>query len=168
MPPISRFRNSKSCARPRNASSGAEKLPHGLRLSRRVSLDGGDSSGVRVCISSRPLRRTRISIGRSPLLRTKSPIHPAVSVRGTASLLNVRRRSPERIPAAAAGELPATESTVAWVQLTESASCARKRNFRGRLSTVPADKPISACTRFSQSRWLAARMRNATSLSRPR
>ena len=47
---------------------------------------------------------------------------PAVQERGTASLLNVRRWSPGFILAMAAGEVSATDSTDACVQLTESAS----------------------------------------------
>ena len=78
--------------------------------------------GVTVRISSTPSRRTRIWTGRSPLLRINLPIHPAVSERGTGSLLNVRRWSPGLIPAMAAGEVSATDKTVACVQLTDSAS----------------------------------------------
>jgi hypothetical protein len=79
-------------------------------------------TGITVCISSASPRRTRIRIGRSPLSRTNFPIQLVVLERGTASLLNVRRWSPVLIPAAAAGEVSATDRTVASVQLTETAS----------------------------------------------
>src|SRR5262245_44001134 len=94
--------------------------------------------GVTVRTSSTPSRRIRIWIGCSPLLRTNLPIHPAVSERGTGSLLNVRRWSPGLIPVTAAGEVSATDNTVACVQLTDSASWVTERYLRGRLATVPA------------------------------
>ena len=46
------------------------------------------------------------------------------------------------MPATAAGELSAIEKTVAYVQLTASASCENERNLRGKLATVPAMSSI--------------------------
>src|SRR4030095_8013276 len=76
--------------------------------------------------------------------------------------LNVRTWSPGFIPAMAAGDVSATVSTIACVQLTESASWANERYSGGRLSIVPASRPISANVRFLHSSRLAARMRKAT------
>src|SRR5262245_45189350 len=105
---------------------------------------------------STPSRRIRTRTGRSPLLRTNCAIHPRVPERGTASLLNVRTWSPGFIPATAAGDVSATESTVACVQLTESASWANERYSRGRLSIVPASRLISADARLLHASRLAA------------
>src|SRR6478735_9966477 len=110
-------------------------------------------TGVIVRLSSTPSRRTNTRIGPSPLWRTKRRIQSAVSELGTASLLNVKRWSPGLMPPAAAGEVSATDRTVACVQLTESASWEYDRNLRDRLGTVPASRPICA-DRFLQSRCL--------------
>ncbi len=66
------------------------------------------------------------------------------------------------MPASAAGEPSATAITRGVLQLRFSASAETDWYLRGRLRTVPANRPICAATRFLQKRVLAVRMWKAT------
>ena len=115
-----------------------------------------------------PSRRAVSVMGAVPFFFTLSAIQCAVPVFGTGAPLSVSTSSPGLRPAIAAGEPSATAIARGVPQLRFSAWPATERYLRGRLRTVPANRPISAATLSLQKRVLAVRMRKATLSMRPR